>query len=88
MKATVKKPKHPLLRSLGANVEDLRNKRGWSQRVLADLMKRSPALVSLIESGRTWISPETMTSLAEIFNIPPASLLEKKTRGKPHARVS
>lgn len=59
---------------LGNNIRNLRTAKGWTQGYLADVLELTPSFLTLVESGQRGMSLEVVEKLAEIFNIPIASL--------------
>jgi transcriptional regulator with XRE-family HTH domain len=58
-----------LRRVLSANIKHYRGLRGWSQVKLAEKIDISTNFLADIEIGRSWVSPSTLTKLANIFQI-------------------
>ena len=61
-----------------AKIKQLRKERKWSQRELARRMGLSSSAVSQWESGDTAPSYDNLTTLAELFNVPISSLVDKE----------
>jgi transcriptional regulator with XRE-family HTH domain len=55
--------------TLGANLKRYRSFRGLSQAKLAEMVDISPNFVSDIETGKRWLSSDTLVNLAEALNI-------------------
>jgi transcriptional regulator with XRE-family HTH domain len=55
--------------ALSSNIRLLRHRRKWSQADLADKAGISITFLSDIERGNKWPFPETLSSLAEAFDI-------------------
>ena len=54
---------------LSANIKKFRNRRGWSQAKLAELMEISTNFLSDIETRKGWVSPLTLVKLAAALNV-------------------
>jgi transcriptional regulator with XRE-family HTH domain len=54
---------------LGANLKRYRCLRGLSQAKLAEMVDISPNFISDVETGKRWISSDTMVNLASALNI-------------------
>jgi transcriptional regulator with XRE-family HTH domain len=54
---------------LGANLKRYRCFRGFSQAKLAEMVDISPNFISDVETGKRWISSDTMVNLAAALNI-------------------
>jgi transcriptional regulator with XRE-family HTH domain len=50
---------------LGANIKKYRCFRGFSQAKLAELIDLSPNFISELETGKRWISSDTLVNLAD-----------------------
>lgn len=59
---------------LGDNIRTLRNGKGWTQVYLADRLQITAPFLAQIESGKRGMSLELIESVAELFEIPVASL--------------
>lgn len=59
---------------LGDNIRALRNGKGWTQVYLADRLQITAPFLAQIESGKRGMSLELIESVAELFEIPVASL--------------
>lgn len=79
---------------LGNNIRNLRTAKGWTQGYLADVLELTPSFLTLVESGQRGMSLEVIEKIAEIFNIPVASLfidhdnLPDKTEDRIYLRNS
>jgi transcriptional regulator with XRE-family HTH domain len=62
---------------LGENIKRYRNFRGLSQAKLAELLDISPNFISELETGKRWLSSDTLVNLAEALDIDAADLLRK-----------
>jgi transcriptional regulator with XRE-family HTH domain len=58
-----------LRRILSTNIKYYRGLRGWSQVVLAEKIDISTNFLADIETGKSWVSPLTLSKLATIFKI-------------------
>jgi transcriptional regulator with XRE-family HTH domain len=54
---------------LGTNLKRFRTVMGFSQAKLAELLDLSPNFVSEIETGKRWLSSDTLVNLAEVLGI-------------------
>ena len=59
---------------LGDNIRTLRTGKGWTQVYLADRLQITAPFLAQIESGKRGMSLELIDSVAELFEIPVASL--------------
>jgi transcriptional regulator with XRE-family HTH domain len=55
--------------TLGANLKRYRCFRGLSQAKLAEMVDISPNFISDIETGKRWLSSDTLVNLADALNI-------------------
>lgn len=78
----VEKPFAGHRESLGATVRALRRERGLTLRELADLIKVSAATLSGVENGKTGISSERVTQLAEALDVAVARLFGEAPGGR------
>ncbi len=65
---------------LGDNIRTLRTNKGWTQVYLADRLQITAPFLAQIESGKRGTSLELVESVAEIFDIPVASLFIEQFR--------
>ncbi|MDQ2755951.1 MAG: TetR family transcriptional regulator [Actinomycetota bacterium] len=65
--------------ALGAAIRGLRQGRGQTLRDLADLVGVSPATLSGIETGKTGVSSERLTRVAEALGVPVERLLSSSS---------
>jgi transcriptional regulator with XRE-family HTH domain len=54
---------------LGENVKRHRNFKGFSQAKLAELLDISPNFISDIETGKRWLSSDTLVNLADALAV-------------------
>jgi transcriptional regulator with XRE-family HTH domain len=54
---------------LAENIKKYRNRRGWSQLLLAEKIKISANYLSAIETGKGWVTPLTLVKLANVLDI-------------------
>ena len=54
---------------LSQNIKRFRQKKGWSQAILAEKMNISTNYLSDIETGRGWVSPFSLVKLANSLEI-------------------
>ena len=59
---------------LGDNIRTLRTGKGWTQVYLADRLQITAPFLAQIDSGKRCMSLELIESVAELFEIPVASL--------------
>jgi transcriptional regulator with XRE-family HTH domain len=64
------------LKTFGANVRDIRNKRGWTQEDLSGITKLAVVQVSRIERGRREIRLSTLVRLLDGLEVEPDTLLK------------
>lgn len=57
-------------------VKEYRNKRGWSQEHLAEIVGSSKGYISQIETGARIPSAATLQALADAFNVTPPEMIE------------
>ena len=55
--------------TLGSNVKKYRTIKGFSQAKLAEMLELSPNFISEIETGKRWLSSDTLVNLAEALNV-------------------
>ena len=65
---------------LGDNIRTLRTTKGWTQVYLADRLEITAPFLAQIESGKRGTSLELVESVAELFEIPVASLFIEQFR--------
>jgi transcriptional regulator with XRE-family HTH domain len=76
----------PLQRILAGNIRKYRKKFGYTQEKLAEKAGLSAQTLNDIEGCRRWVSPRTMSRLAQVLNIAEYQLLvpeEGQQPGKP-----
>jgi transcriptional regulator with XRE-family HTH domain len=54
---------------LGANLKRYRNLKGFSQAALAEMLDISPNFISDMETGKRWLSSDTLVNLAETLDV-------------------
>jgi len=54
---------------LGQNLKRFRSLRGFSQAELAEMLDMSPNFISDMETGKRWLSSDTLVNLAESLNV-------------------
>lgn len=54
---------------LGENLKKYRTVKGLSQAKLAEMLDISPNFISDIETGKRWLSSDTIVNLAEALNV-------------------
>ena len=54
---------------MGSNLKKYRNIKGLSQAKLAEDINISPNFISDIETGKRWLSSDTLVNLAEVLNV-------------------
>lgn len=62
---------------LGANVKELRLKKGLTQEQLGERIKLDAHTISMIETGKTFISGEVLANLCNIFEVEPSVFFMK-----------
>lgn len=65
---------------LGDNIRTLRTNKGWTQVYLADRLQITAPFLAQIESGKRGTSLDLVESIAELFEIPVASLFIEQFR--------
>lgn len=78
---------------LGEIIKDLRESKNYTQKELAKLLNITPACLSKYETGRSLPTPETLSQIADIFNVTVDYLLGRtslkidyETLKKPYAK--
>jgi len=61
---------------LGENLKRYRNYRGFSQAKLAELLDISPNFVSDLETGKRWLSSDTLVNIAKSLGVDPYEFLK------------
>jgi len=61
---------------LGENIKKHRTLKGLSQAKLAEILDISPNFISEIETGKRWVSSDTLVSFAEVLGIEVYELLK------------
>jgi transcriptional regulator with XRE-family HTH domain len=59
---------------LGQAIKRFRLYYKWTQEALAEKLDISANFLSNIENGKAWVSPKTVSKLADIFNVKPHEL--------------
>ena len=54
---------------LGSNVKKYRTIKGFSQAKLAEIVDISPNFISDIETGKRWLSSDTLVNIAQALNV-------------------
>jgi len=54
---------------LAANIKKYRNRRGWNQLLLAEIVGISANYLSAVETGKGWVTPLTLVKLAKALEI-------------------
>jgi len=60
----------------GENIKKYRTLKGLSQAKLAEILDISPNFISEIETGKRWVSSDTLVSFAEVLGIEVYELLK------------
>jgi len=55
--------------TLGANLKRYRNQNGLSQAKLAEILDISPNFISDMETGKRWLSSDTLVNLAKALEV-------------------
>jgi transcriptional regulator with XRE-family HTH domain len=81
-------PEEQILKdALSRNIKEYRSRRNWSQFTLAAKINISTNFLADIEAGNTWVSAQTLTKLAQAFEIEAFELLKpQKERESPPIR--
>jgi transcriptional regulator with XRE-family HTH domain len=58
-----------ICRLLGENIRRFRAWNKWTQEFLAEKLNISANFLSNIENGKAWVSPKTISNLANVFKI-------------------
>jgi len=61
---------------LGENLKRYRNYRGFSQAKLAEILDISPNFVSDLETGKRWLSSDTLVNIAKSLGVEPYEFLK------------
>lgn len=61
---------------IGKNLKKLRTSKGITQEELAEILKLQPQSVTVIETGRTFISGDVLEKICNYFNIEPSVLFK------------
>jgi transcriptional regulator with XRE-family HTH domain len=75
-----------LRRVLSTNIKHYRGLRKWSQVVLAEKIGMSTNFLADIETGKSWVSPLTLTKLANIFEIEVYELFKSQKTPKDETK--
>jgi transcriptional regulator with XRE-family HTH domain len=70
--------------SLGNKLRHLRSEKGYSQENVAEDLDITQAGYSKIESGKTTINTEQLTTLCKLFNVTPNFLLDYNEKNVIH----
>ena len=54
---------------LAENIKKYRNRRAWSQQILAEKIGISANYLSVVENGKGWVTPLTLVKLANTLDI-------------------
>lgn len=68
---------------LGVKIREIRNKRGWTLKMLEDKSKLNINTLSMIENGKTSPSVYTLQRLARAFDVPIVDFFESVELAKP-----
>ena len=68
-------------RILGDNIRTLRTNKGWTQVYLSDCLEITAPFLAQIESGKRGMSLELIESVANLFDIPIATLFFEQEQG-------
>ena len=72
---------------LGDNIRALRTNKGWTQVYLSDCLQITAPFLAQIESGKRGMSLELIEAVADLFEIPIASLfIESDKKNTPTIR--
>lgn len=67
---------------LGDNIRTLRTSKGWTQVYLSDCLEITAPFLAQIESGKRGMSLDLIESVANLFDIPIASLFFEQEHGQ------
>lgn len=68
--------KNEICKLLGQNIKKLRKLRSFTQETLAEAIGIETRTLSLIETGKSFVSAKTLENLAEVLHVKPADLFE------------
>jgi len=76
---------------LAENIKRYRVKRGWNQLYLSEKLGVSANFLSQIETGKTWVSPLTLSKLAaaleaEVFELFKPASADRETQDEAEAK--
>lgn len=66
----------------GSIVKELRNQKGITQEELAEFIGMQPQAIAKIETGRTFVSSETLVKLCNFFEVDPSVFFIKNIATK------
>lgn len=66
---------------LGQNIRTAREKRGFSQQLLAERARLSPGHITDLEQGRKWVSADSLGRIAFALGLEPFMLLLPEASG-------
>jgi len=69
-----------LKNNLSSNIKKYRHRRNWSQFALAEKINISTNFLADIEAGNTWVSAQTLTKLAQAFEVEAFELLKPQEK--------
>ena len=72
---------------LGDNIRTLRTNKGWTQVYLADRLQITAPFLAQIESGKRGTSLELVESVADLFEIPVASLFIEQFKNQKYMKT-
>lgn len=72
---------------LGDNIRTLRTNKGWTQVYLADRLQITAPFLAQIESGKRGTSLELVESVADLFEIPVASLFIEQFKNQQYMQT-
>jgi len=64
--------------TLGENLRKYRIIKGYSQAKLAEILDISPNFISDLETGKRWLSSDTLVNFSEILGVEPHELIKHK----------
>ena len=73
----MRKPLHPVLKTIGSTVRRLRESHGWSQEEFADRAKLDRSYMSGIERGVRNVSVLTLHKVAKALGVPLSRLVQR-----------
>ncbi len=73
---------------LGKNIKKMRRKLGLSQEKFAEMIDIAPRTLYGIESGKNFVTSETLENIIRVFNVSPADLFEQNSEILPEQMIN